>query len=345
MNVQVSASQLMIDATTRATTMTTATARNVTLRRYDVYYRNFTLHIMNSGYYPIEFYLSYYSLFLIIVGSICNLTSFMIMMRKQMRKHPCMRYLAMLSLTDCLILYQWNMNTFYKYHLTSPPLNLDLEEISLFWCRWLSYMAFSCLQLSAWLLALVSFDRLMIVYSTCWTQAMNKSSKINILIFSLVATIFTINSHILFKNGYVTPPEQLVSNQLANRSLQLAMRNNQSTLYQYPIYSSSSSSSANNINNINNNNNMQQITGELYSVTCYKAKDDPFYIFPKWERAHLIIYNAVPFTIMLICNSLIIYNLKFNVKVKSKTKGTSRRKRRMTLVLVVVTFSFMTLVN
>lgn len=299
----------------------------MTQRRFDVYYRNFTLHIMNSGYYPIEFYLSYYSLFLIIMGSICNLTSFMIMMRKQMRKHPCMRYLAVLSLTDAMVLYQWNMNTFYKYHLTSPPLNLDLEEISLFWCRWLSYMAFSCLQLSAWLLALVSFDRLMIVYSTCWTQAMNKSSKINLLIISLVATIFTINSHILFKNGYVTPPEQLVSNQLANRSL-FDLTNQ--TQYQYPIYPSS---------------NMQQMTGELYSVTCYKAKDDPFYIFPKWERAHLIIYNAVPFAIMLICNSLIIYNLKFNVKVKSKTKGTSRRKRRMTLVLVVVTFSFMTLVK
>lgn len=80
-------------------------------------------------------------------------------MRKPMRKHPCMRYLAMLSITDLLVLYQWNLNTFFKYHLSRPPLHFDLEEISLFLCRWLSYMAFSCLQQSAWLLALVSFDR------------------------------------------------------------------------------------------------------------------------------------------------------------------------------------------
>ena len=46
---------------------------------------------------------------------------------------------------------------------------------------------------------------------------------------------------------------------------------------------------------------------------------------------------------MLICNSLIIYSVKFAPKVKSKTKSSSKRKNRMTFLLLLITFSFMVL--
>jgi hypothetical protein len=60
-------------------------------------------------------------------------------------------------------------------------------------------------------------------------------------------------------------------------------------------------------------------------------------------QAHLLIYNALPFSVMLICNSLIIYNIKFGSKIQSKNKSSAKRKRRMTIMLVLVTFTFMML--
>lgn len=34
-------------------------------------------------------------------------------------------------------------------------------------------------------------------------------------------------------------------------------------------------------------------------VSCYRARGDREYIFPRWERIHLALYNLVPFAIMV----------------------------------------------
>ncbi len=57
------------------------------------------------------------------------------MNRQNMKKYACMRYLAILSIADLTVLYQWNLNTFYKYNLSLPPRYTELEEISLVSCR------------------------------------------------------------------------------------------------------------------------------------------------------------------------------------------------------------------
>lgn len=46
---------------------------------------------------------------------------------------------------------------------------------------------------------------------------------------------------------------------------------------------------------------------------------------------------------MLVCNSLIIYNVVFAAKVKSHAKGSNKRKRRMSYMLILITFSFILL--
>lgn len=266
--------------------------------RVNSYFKSFSQHRKYSIFFPIEKVLSFYTIVLIIIGTICNLTSFFIMLKKNIRKYSCMRYLCILCLTDTIVLYQWNLNTFFKYNLSVPPGYKDLEEISLFWCRWISYLAFSSLQLSSWLLSMVSLDRLMIVYLPMWKSFINKKNRVNILIFFIVVTIFSLNMHLLFLNGY--------------------------TIETYTnIYKNSSNGSYD------------------QSVICYRNKFDPEYIFPKWERAHLIIYNLLPFSIMFFCNSMIIYNIKFARKIQSKTKSGNKKKKRMTYMLILVTFSFM----
>jgi hypothetical protein len=219
------------------------------------------------------------------------------MLRKNIRKHSCMRYLSILTLSDTLVLYQWNLATFYKYNFSVPPNYIDLEDLSIFWCRWISYFAFSSLQLSAWLLCAVSVDRVMIIYAPrLQTYINNKKFRINLVILAIVCTIFLLNIHILILNGFtITEP----------------------------------SSTDRNTN--------------VTHVICYSSKSDKKYMNPKWQRVHLFVYNIVPFSIMLICNLLIIYNVKFGSKVKSKTKASSKRKNRMTFLLLLITFSFMVL--
>ncbi|CAF1047821.1 unnamed protein product [Brachionus calyciflorus] len=265
-------------------------------KRQNIFFKSFSQHRKYSIYYPIELILSYYTIVLIIVGTICNTISFMVMNARKLRSYTCMKILSVLSFIDTLVLYQWNLNTFFKYNLSSPPNYEDLEELSLVFCRLISFLAFFSLQVSSWLLALVSFDRAMGVYSTCWTYQMNNPKKIYTLIILIIATIFVANTHLLFNNGFYSEQEEI-----------------------------------------------SNIFSQNKKVVCYQSKNDKKYIFPKWETVHLFLYNALPFLIMLICNSLIIYNIKYARKVKSHSKHSSKRKRRMTLMLIVVTFSFMIL--
>jgi hypothetical protein len=172
-------------------------------QRKNLYYKSFAEHRKHNIYYPYEWAVACYPLFLIIIGTIFNMTSFLIMQRQALKKYSCFRILSILALTDASVLYQWNLNTFFKYHLSKPPAYHDLEEIHLFWCRWISFFAFSTLQLSSWLLSLVSVDRVMIIYSHYWkTKVSARPMRVNLLIASCLIVIFSMNSHILFWNGY-----------------------------------------------------------------------------------------------------------------------------------------------
>jgi hypothetical protein len=278
--------------------------------RMNIYYKEFGDHRKYSIFYPYERILSIYTIILILVGTCCNLTSFVVMLGKNIRKYSCMRYLAILSLVDVIVLYQWNLNSFYKYFLTKPPHFIDLDELSVFWCRWISYFAFSSLQMSSWLLALVSLDRVMIFYSRWWKKNMTEPKRVNLIILFLFVVIFGLNSHILFLNGYKLVSSTQFNETQASNPTQLKFDNK---------------------------------LASKERIICYQTKSDKQYIFPKWERVHLLVYNAIPFTIMLVCNSLIIYNVKFANKIQSKNQNSMKKKRRMTFMLILVTFSFMCL--
>lgn len=86
-----------------------------------------------------------------------------------------------------------------------------------------------------------------------------------------------------------------------------------------------------------------------YRVQCYKTETNSHYIFPQWERVHLIVYNLCPFTIMLSCNTYIIYVTIRSARIrKSSTVATLRRgsrssvsrHRQLSLMLILVTFAF-----
>lgn len=98
--------------------------------------------------------LSIYALFLVVVGTLGNTLTIIVLCRRNLRQYVTMRYLIAVSLCDTVSLYGWNLNNFYKF--TMSPQNNNLEQISLVHCRIVSYVTFVGLQLSSWCLTAVS---------------------------------------------------------------------------------------------------------------------------------------------------------------------------------------------
>lgn len=114
----------------------------------------------NSSYqshYLVIRCLSIYALVLVIVGTLGNLLTIIILCRKNLRRYVTMRYLIAVSVCDIISLYGWNLNNFYKFTISSN--NNNIEELSLAHCRIMSYMTFVGLQLSSWCLTAVSIGK------------------------------------------------------------------------------------------------------------------------------------------------------------------------------------------
>jgi hypothetical protein len=92
---------------------------------------------------------------------------------------------------------------------------------------------------------------------------------------------------------------------------------------------------------------------------CYSRLNDPYYIFPKWEQIHVILYNVIPFSIMLISNYFIIRrSVPSNIqRTSSSIQRTSSndysskcnanyrqyKQKKLTQLLLFVTFVFVLL--
>lgn len=86
-----------------------------------------------------------------------NLLTIIVLLRRNLRRLVTIRYLILVSLCDTIALYGWNLNSFYKFNISSNQDNL--EEISLTHCRLISFMTFVSLQISSWCLTAVSLGK------------------------------------------------------------------------------------------------------------------------------------------------------------------------------------------
>lgn len=210
-----------------------------------------------------------------------------------------MRYLTAVAVVDLCSLYSWNLNLFYK-HLINPYQN-DLEDSSVITCRLISFIAFVSLQLSSWYLTLVSLDRCLNIHFLFWNRQFGQAKYSIYIIISITIIIISLNSHLLFLNGYRQP---------------------NCTPY-----------------------------AKRTCFVCYARLNDRFYIFPKWEKIHVIIYNFIPFSIMLISNGFIIRrsilssasthrSSAIDAQKNSISGNRQRRQRQLTCILISVTFLF-----
>jgi hypothetical protein len=84
-------------------------------------------------------------------------------------------------------------------------------------------------------------------------------------------------------------------------------------------------------------------------IKCYSTRSNPGYIYPQWERVHLVLYNLCPFAIMCTCNTYIIFVTVRSSRSQTETTPTVmhrksiERYRQFTALLIIVTFAFVLL--
>lgn len=95
-------------------------------------------------------------------------------------------------------------------------------------------------------------------------------------------------------------------------------------------------------------------SGKITCFVCYARVNDEQYIFPKWEKIHVLIYNIIPFSIMLVSTCFIfrrstnVGNIQQSMTSRSRIDSSQnrlrqRRQRRLTVTLLSVMFLFVSL--
>ena len=94
--------------------------------------------------------------------------------------------------------------------------------------------------------------------------------------------------------------------------------------------------------------------GKRTCFVCYRRLEDSHYIFPKWEAVHVIVYNLIPLSIMLISTYFIlrrsvhVNTIHRNMSVDSRQNSVKpsirqRKQRQLTRTLLSVVFLFVIL--
>ncbi|CAF0748980.1 unnamed protein product [Rotaria sordida] len=172
--------------------------------------------------------LAIYSLVLILIGTPCNLLCCLIYFQKENRTNSIKTIFGYLAILDTIVLYTFNLNyvvrefnidyelVYYNKNISineysdffiNDNINImivkkNLEEYSLFTCRFLSYLAFSTLQTSSWILAFGSLNRYLLISKLTLFQFICKRSYTTVICLCITCLFFLANIHILWMNGY-----------------------------------------------------------------------------------------------------------------------------------------------
>ncbi|CAF1124331.1 unnamed protein product [Brachionus calyciflorus] len=102
-------------------------------------------------------------------------------------------------MSDILSLYWWNLNNFLKEYIS-----IDLLTINKYFCKIGNFIQFTSLQISAWILVIITFDRYLSIQIKNWKRVYFNSKKAYVLVLSLISFLIAINSNIIFTFGYDT---------------------------------------------------------------------------------------------------------------------------------------------
>jgi hypothetical protein len=141
--------------------------------------------------------LAVYSLFLVIFGTIGNLCTCFICMRKSLRKTTCFVFLSFISIIDIFTLYTWNLSNFIV-----PFYGYFHENSNIIWCKLSVFLQFFSLQSSAWLLVTMTVERYLSLVIKKWYSSYFNAKRAAIASCCVITLSFLFNGHLLIANGH-----------------------------------------------------------------------------------------------------------------------------------------------
>ena len=220
---------------------------------------------------------AYYPLTLVIVGTLLNLLTFLVLCRpafKDTKKQPIIHYMRTIAIFDILMLYGWNLD-----HYLSIIHGYILLTYSIATCKFFGFLSYFASQSSAWLRVFICLDRYLSV-SRLHRTWFSRPRSVLIMIMGTIMIFILFNFHFFIFACYYRP------NGTINPNAQL------------------------------------------------------YRIYPLWDYINLGVYNCLPFILMVLFNSGVIYHLVARRHVRI-IRNSQIQHRTISITLVITTFLFL----
>ena len=156
-----------------------------------MYIRSYEREMMQYVEYRIlKYLLLYVPPILLLLGTIGNILSFVILMRRSMRKLSTYIYLAVLSITDTLVLYIGLLRLWIG-ELSGFELKNQTDWI----CKLISVAGYTVSDYSVWLIIAVTVERYVAVCYPLQATSMCNLKRAMCVIFCLLLAMFLVNFH------------------------------------------------------------------------------------------------------------------------------------------------------
>lgn len=146
---------------------------------------------------------------IIIVGTIGNILSFIIWMKRRLRRTSTFFYLAMLAVSDTVFLIISGLKTWVRIWSY-----VELLHVSIISCKVITFIVHSSLHISAWLIVAVTIERFLAVWFPLRANGMCSFRRVKIVTMSIVVVFLLLNSHFFWTAELVSTdnpesPDQL----------------------------------------------------------------------------------------------------------------------------------------
>lgn len=145
---------------------------------------------------------AYYPLTLIIVGTLLNLLTFVVLCRptfRDVKKQPIIHYMRTIAIFDIFMLYGWNLD-----HYLSIVHGFILLTYSIPTCKFFGFLNYFASQSSAWLRVFISLDRYLSV-SRLHRTWFSHPKNVLIIITCIIAFFMVFNFHFLIFTCFYRP--------------------------------------------------------------------------------------------------------------------------------------------
>ncbi|XP_014787600.1 probable G-protein coupled receptor 139 [Octopus bimaculoides] len=127
---------------------------------------------------------------IIIMGTIGNILSFIIWMKRKLRRTSTFFYLAMLAISDTVFLLISGLKTWIRMWSY-----IELLHVSVFSCKVIIFIINSSLHISAWLIVAVTTERFLAVWFPLRANGMCSFRRVKIVTATIVTVFLLLNSH------------------------------------------------------------------------------------------------------------------------------------------------------